>query len=561
MPTCKNCNQEFTIYPEDKEYYQRFGVPEPTWCPTCREMRRWVFRNTKTLYSRQCDLCHKDVISVYPQETSYTVYCPDCWYSDRWDGQKYAQDFDYSQPFFPQFAELQLKVPRISNYNNRNTVNCDYCNAAIDSKNCYLLFSTSQDEDCYYGYKVINSKDCLDTLGVSYCELCYQCVDCLRCFNVAYAQYATDCHDAAWLFNCSNCHDCFMCVNLKSKEYCFLNQPLTAAEYKKKISDWQQGSYQVVQKYLAEFRKLKLNSIYRFSEQHNCTNCFGNNIITSKNCFYCFDIANGNGDRYFSDSVINTADCMDSTIGSIDNELIYECLSIINSYRVHFCTYTWYSNFMYYCDHFLAGGSYCFGCTALKKAKYCILNKQFSEEEYQKQVDKIISHMQKTGEWGQFFPVAMSPFAYNETSAMDHFALTKEEVLAKGWRWKDDLPGIFGKETIKADSLSDNIKKIDNKILKETIACIDCARNYKIIKPELSFYQKQNLPLPRQCPDCRYVNRFKQRNPHKLWPRQCMCEQSEHGHTGRCSNEFQTSYAPDRPEKVYCEECYRKEVY
>ena len=30
---------------------------------------------------------------------------------------------------------------------------------------------------------------------------------------------------------------------------------------------------------------------------------------------------------------------------------------------------------------------------------------------------------------------------------------------------------------------------------------------------------------------------------------------------GKCTNEFETSYAPERPEIVYCESCYQKEVY
>ena len=35
----------------------------------------------------------------------------------------------------------------------------------------------------------------------------------------------------------------------------------------------------------------------------------------------------------------------------------------------------------------------------------------------------------------------------------------------------------------------------------------------------------------------------------------------EHSHhKGKCPNEFETSYAPDRPEIVYCEQCYQAEV-
>jgi len=40
-----------------------------------------------------------------------------------------------------------------------------------------------------------------------------------------------------------------------------------------------------------------------------------------------------------------------------------------------------------------------------------------------------------------------------------------------------------------------------------------------------------------------------------------MCDKKDHGHIEKCENEFQTPYAPKRPEKVYCENCYNKEVY
>ena len=35
---------------------------------------------------------------------------------------------------------------------------------------------------------------------------------------------------------------------------------------------------------------------------------------------------------------------------------------------------------------------------------------------------------------------------------------------------------------------------------------------------------------------------------------------AKHQHDGQCPNEFETSYAPERPEIVYCEACYNAEV-
>ena len=59
-----------------------------------------------------------------------------------------------------------------------------------------------------------------------------------------------------------------------------------------------------------------------------------------------------------------------------------------------------------------------------------------------------------------------------------------------------------------------------------------------------------NLPIPKKCPDCRYQERLKLRNPRKLWNRKC----------AKCNADIKTTYSPERPETVYCEACYMKEV-
>ena len=100
-----------------------------------------------------------------------------------------------------------------------------------------------------------------------------------------------------------------------------------------------------------------------------------------------------------------------------------------------------------------------------------------------------------------------------------------------------------------------SIKDLPNDfdINKEIFICLECKKNYRIITNELSFYRRMNIPLPRNCPECRHTKRLKNRGPNKLWHRKCMKE--------GCNNEFETSYSPDRPEIIYCEKCYQQEVY
>jgi hypothetical protein len=63
--------------------------------------------------------------------------------------------------------------------------------------------------------------------------------------------------------------------------------------------------------------------------------------------------------------------------------------------------------------------------------EYCILNKQYSKEEYEALVPKIIEHMRTTGERGEFFDPSLSAFGYNETAAQDYFSLSRDAALAR----------------------------------------------------------------------------------------------------------------------------------
>jgi len=226
-----------------------------------------------------------------------------------------------------------------------------------------------------------------------------------------------------------------------------------------------------------------------------------------------------------------------------------------------------------------------FGCVGLRNKQYCILNKQYAKEEYEELVPKIIAHMNempctdkqvRTYKYGEFFPAELSPFAYNETVAQEYFPLTKEEALEQGYAWKDPDARDY-KITKKPGELPDNIKDVHESILKEVIGCAhegkclhQCTSAFKIIEPELQFYGKMNVPLPRLCPNCRHYERLAQRNPLHLWRRKCMClptgrqairNTAKHFHgDDPCPNEFETSYAPDRPEIIYCEQCYNAEV-
>jgi hypothetical protein len=182
------------------------------------------------------------------------------------------------------------------------------------------------------------------------------------------------------------------------------------------------------------------------------------------------------------------------------------------------CYFVFHGKYQYHCRG-CQFSSDMFGCVGLQNKKFCIFNKQYTEKEYNELLPRLIEKMKQEGDYGQFFSPALSPHGYNETVAMENFPLTREEVLAKGWKWQDELPGTYGQETLQ--EIPDDINNVTDEILKEILACINCGKNFKIISQELEFYRNRSIALPDQCPNCRYADRAKLRNPYKFWGRQC----------------------------------------
>ncbi len=557
---CENCKKKYTISDDDRHYYDKLKVPTPKWCPPCREMRRMAWCNEMHLYPNICKLCGKKVIAQFGEDNPRPAYCVQCWWSDKWDPLKYGRDIDWDKPFFEQFHELELQVPHCCVSIDTGAINSEYTHHAGQEKNCYLIFHSTFAEDCYYGYGVKKAKDCVD---VHYCHssnFCYECIDVKNCYDLAWSQDCFSCGSSYFLRDCVNCIDCFMCVGLRNKNYCFLNQQLTKEEYQKNLAEMNTGSHNNVQKYLKEFEELQLKHTYRYLQNNMIENSLGNHLYNAKNSFYCFDTSDIEESKYCSQMQLGVRHCYDIYQYGVNAELCYEGAMIgTNAYNIHFCYLClWQVTNLTYCIESYSSKD-CFGCFGMNHNNFCILNKQYSKEDYIALTQRLIEKMKKDGEYGELFPIQYSQSAYNETTAQLWYPLSKEQVLAKGWQWQDNLPGTYGKETV--SELPDDIKDTPKDITKEILICENCRKNYKIIPQELQFYKKHNYPVPRNCFECRRISRMKKRNPRSFWSRQCMCQQKGHNHEGKCPTEFHTTYSPDRPEIVYCKDCYQKTIY
>ncbi len=592
IKNCQNCKTPFTIEPEDFQFYEKIKVPAPTWCPECRLTQREMFRNERALYKQTCELCKKSIITMYAPEKPYLVYCTECHQSDKWDPLSYGREYDFSKPFFEQYAELMRVVPRRALYVDF-AENSEYANWGVYLKNCYLVFGGHHDEDCLYVAQGIQVIDCVDIDFTHKSEQCYASINLKQCNKTHFSQHAESCVDSWFLLDCRNCSNCIGCANLRNTSYCIFNQQYTKEEYARRAAALRLHTYSGLQATARKFADIALQHPRRFMRSKNAEHSTGDDLDHVKNCIRCFFVAESENTKYSFFIPSEVKDSHDLSYVGLGAELAYQHMSGFGLNRVVCNTRVYFSHDVYYSDD-CYNSSELFGCIGLKKKQYCILNKQYTKEGYENLIPRIIAHMNESsyaGQWdrvyrfGDFFPAEISPFAYNESTAQKFFPLTKERALERGYAWRDPDPRNYS-ITILPTELPDSVADVSDDILELIISCAhagicndQCTTAFKIIPQELQFYRKMNLPLPRLCPNCRHYQRLKQRNPLKLWHRACQCagrkseirsaksETFEYENTAthfhgsnHCPNEFETSYAPERPEIVYCEECYRQEV-
>ncbi|MBT4385126.1 hypothetical protein HOD30_05280 [Candidatus Peregrinibacteria bacterium] len=536
---CVRCSSDFHLTDKDEWFYNENKIPEPTRCPNCRALRRYTWRNERVLYVRKCNGTGKTIMATFDENVPFPVYDVPYWFSDAWDGRDYGRDFDFNRPFFEQFRELQNVVPQLARSVSGNE-NCDFTNQAGWNKNCYLIFEANYSEDCYYSSYIQYAKDSVDCLRVRESQLCYESINMERCYNIKFSEDCTSCSDSWFLKSCIGSRNCFGSVNLRNKEFYFFNEQCTPEQYERRLSEVGFGSENIeagikqedIQKMREQFYAFQLKFPHKYMVDRQTENSTGSYILNSQNCEECFGIWNCQDCKFVVDSN-NMKNVYDVTVFGADEGAEFCC----DSHEIGAgCRNVYYSHqilgghSIYYSSTCFFNNTNIFGCSSLKRANYCILNKQYTKEEYEELVPKIIEHMKKTGEWGEFFPMSLSPWDYNETLAQEYFPLSKEQVQAMGLKWKDQ------KQLIPQEG---------------AIICEVSGKPFKIIQQEAEFYKRFGLPTPLRHPDQRYTDRMARTLPRHLWERPC----------DKCATQLQSPYSPERPEIIYCDSCYLGEVY
>lgn len=549
----KYCEGEFDITKEDIEFLKMLRVPAPNYCPTCRRMRRLTHMGWSQLFKRECDAPGhgESMISIFSKECPFPVYDYKYFMEDEFDVFSFGVDYEKEIDPAKQLIELRKKFP-VPSFLNRDpsSINSEYSNGGRDLKNGYYVMACYHVEDAWYSLMINKSRNVMDSYNIHDSEFVYDSVNSDHLYKSSFIYFSSNCTDSYFLFDCKNCMDCFGCVNLRNSKYCVYNKQLTKEDYESFIASVVPFSRDVIKECRDKFWELVKSLPLNGSRIIASDNVIGAKINNSRNLFDVTDGNNSENVRH-ADGVLSHKDSMDFLYSGGHSSLLYMCTNIgSQSSRVKFSVS---SKFCTNCEFVFNSKNLnnCFMCFGLQNKSYCILNKQYTQEEYFKITDDIKYEMLKRGEYSDGPGMEFSAQAYNFSIGQILYPLTDIEIKKfGGYTAKDPDTNIGSMETLNVGQLPETINKITDDILDKAIICELTNRPFRIISSELSFLKRMGFPIPTIHPSLRMSNRWKISPVGKKYKTACK----------KCNKEMESLFDPMDNYILYCENCYKQEV-
>lgn len=531
-----SCGSLYESSSEELDIYLSLDIDPPKKCPLCRYQNRLSLRNERTFYKVVATDTGNPTLSIFPPSVKFPIYTPDFWWGDKWDPLSFGFSYNFSNSFFAQFFELFNALPKAS-VNAPLSENCDYTNQAQRNKDCFMLFCCDNNRDCMYGMWLNSCVDCQDCTYLEHAELCYELFNSRDCYHCTFSENLSSSSDCHFSLGLVGCKDCFGCAHIRNKQYCFFNEQLDAKSYKEKLQGLRLDCYSSVLKIKEKTSEFFQKFPRKYYNGLSNENSSGDYLEHSRNAYDSYNCRNTEFIWHCQDawSARNSVDLTETLEQDycVEIEGCYQTNACAFSAKINQCANVFYSS---HCN----SSKDLFGCVGLRAKQYCILNKQYSKEEYFDLRARIVTQMRSNLEYSNHFPAKYSPFAYNTTVAQEYFQMNKDQVKSAGLFWHDEEDFLAGEAT----DLPDSIFDAEESILQKVIVCKDSGKNFKLQKKEFRFYQNLGIPIPRLHHDIRHKTRMGLRNPRKLNIISCT----------KCKLELQSTY--QQSDKLLCEKCF-----
>ncbi len=548
--TCALTGEAWTMDQTEIDWYKKFNVPPSHMSPLSRlKLVDGYFVVFDMWYNKHAE-SGKPVVSIVHPATGIRVLPDTEWFSK--DFIDRGQSLDLLKPFFDQLHQLVISVPVAATYNYQVPEN-SIAFISLGDQDSYFVLACRSKRTLYAmnGYDV---EDSAELTLVNNVRESYNVCHSDRVYKCRFVREAYDCIEGTFLFDCRNCEFCFGATNQRNKKYLFFNEQLTREDWEHRVAAIDLTSFAVREEYEKRFRDLVSNAVWPENFNIGDENSTGDYIYESTNCKDGYFITRGCKDLdacsyafnspsnncYLSTAIFGSSDCYYG-IGAGNSSQCRFALSILNQ-----CFDTEYCNSCYNCEH-------CFGCVGLRHKKFCILNKQYTEEEYWKVLDELKRTMLDRGEYGEMPPLKLSTQHWKGSGAALVYGATKDECAKLGaLDFEAAADGAEGPEIDPAllrslDTLPDRVEAAEDLVGKPYW---DAAfgRRFTYLKPELDLYQKLGVAPSRKHPTRRIRELYAEMNIAVF----------ENAHCEKCHQVIRVAKNMTYPNRrLYCRSCYR----
>ncbi|MFH1315834.1 MAG: hypothetical protein ABIH67_05585 [Candidatus Uhrbacteria bacterium] len=547
---CDLTGEKWLMDEREIGWYKKFNVPPSKYSPLNRmRLMHGYFVMWNIWYNKHAET-GKPILSTIHPATGIRVLEDLEWY-DR-DFSELAKDLDSSRSFLDQYYELNRSVPRPA-HDNIVQPEDSIAFLSFGDQDSYFVLA-GRTKRCFY---CSNGFDCQDSaeimMGKNIADS-YNVLNSSRLHRCNFVRDCLDCIDCTFMFDCRNCEHCFGAANKRNKKYLWFNEQLSEREYKKRMKEVDLSSSRIKQEYENRFEQfLKEQAVWPENVNINCENSTGEYLEDTTNARECYHIRGGSRDLDHVTFCLGAPshDCAycGGATGASD---CYYSTGVTNCKDAKFCmNFVTNSQNVEYCER-CNDCENCFGCVGLVRKKFCILNKQYSEEDYWKVLDDLKCQMLDQGEYGDIPNLRFS--TQHWTCLLDLYEIDRDMAIKLGAEDFDLVShGAEGPEIDPArlqspDSLPDCVTQIDFESVTNTMYQDDVVnRRYGYLRPELELYQRLNIAPPRKHPRSRMLDLELILNKPEFIESNCqMCNKP-------VTIAKNLTY-PDR--KIYCRPCY-----
>ena len=593
---CIYCGKNFIITDLEEGLLQKHRFKNPEHCPTCNFKLLNSYLNDKHLYNRVDSKNWKKIISIFSEDFNWKVIDAKEYKKFILDDRWFLFWKDISDDIFSDFINLNKSFPKPARFIYPWLENADYSSHVGRSKNLYLSYCVFTDcEDIYYSLRVIwNCKNIYNSYNIVESSNIYNSKNVWKSYNIDFSDTIINSSNILYCSDISNSQECIFSCNQHNSKYKIFNKQYSKTEYlevKKDIINKLKSKYseKIIKKYL-DFKKTELvkeclsmnrNEKVIWDTIYDSKNSFNihiwNSIENSINVMTAWDKAN--------DIIINIINSVE--LGENCENVIWSCSFWVNVFNIFFSfSIVENSKFIYYCDDIESCEEMMF-CVWLKNKKYCILNKQYSKEQYFEKKEKIINKLVSEKKWWDSLWLEFSRFPYNDTLSYDYFKINKiinfdksetiinknstwiitvledkfisKAILDLGWEKKIDITFRTKNKEINIPENSDtilakdlpNIDEVNSNILKKVIICEESWRPFRIIEQELEFLKKKWFPLPKIHHELRIEKLVDSRPFWQLFMQNC----------DKCWENTPSIFKQKPEYKTYCKKCYKDYMF